>query len=110
MFNFLWHKISVTVSVSCLLTRAFCGSRKEIARGPSWLITAEEVAFSEGLSKTIICPSGHQVCPSRHLCGDLLRLPGVSVLKTVVLSDHILFLPKAVKPQKNYVDLNSKSL
>ena len=53
--------------------------------------------------------SGHQVCPSGHLCGDLLRLPVVSVLKIVVISDHTLFLPKAVKPQ-NYVDLDSKSL
>lgn len=76
-------------------------------KGSSGLITAEEGAFSKGLSETIICPSGNPVCPTRHLCGDLLRLAVVSVLKAF-FSDHALFLPKVVKPQKNYVDLNSK--
>lgn len=41
---------------------------------------------------------------------DLLRLTVVLVLKAAVLSDHAVFLPKAAKPQKNYVDLNSKFL
>ena len=48
--------------------------------------------------------------PSKAPVWDLLRLTVVLVLKAAVLSDHAVFLPKAAKPQKNYVDLNSKFL
>lgn len=82
MFNFLWHKISLTVRVPFLLTRAFHGSRKEITRGPSCLMTAEEAVFSKSLSETIIRHSGNLICPPRHPGWDFLRLTLVSVLKT----------------------------
>lgn len=110
MFNLLWHKISLTVSVPFLLTRIFCGSRKEVTRGPSCLITAEEAEFSKSLSETIICHSGNLIYPPRHLCWGSFKAHTSFGLKALVLSDHAHFLPKAVKPQKNYVDLNSKFL
>lgn len=89
--------------------KGFLWEQKGDRKGPFMVDYCGGGAVQRRPLKNHNVPSGLQVCPSRHLCGDLLRLPVVLVLKIVVLSDHTLFLPKAVKPQ-NDVDLNSKSL